>query len=181
MLRKTAARAFAGNDETVAKMPKAAHETRRSVAVGRLFVDLHAALRSGVEQFKQRSWRAPNTSDEEPSQPPGNTSPGAAEETSSLELTDAHSRPQGVEFVLRGPVASLRFLDTMTGAIEVHLGTATEEGLDILAVHPYWGTYRPILKPVGPDRGRSAFCYSSAAELAAYYLERVRGTAPEAN
>ncbi len=160
MLRKTAARAFAGADEPSAKMPKAASETRRAAAVTRLFVDLHATLRERLSSSPSSTPRAHT----------------AESEASPAELTDPHSHPQGVEFELRGANCRLRFRDTMSGAIEV-TSDRTAPGVtgvfDLLAVHPYWGTYRPILKLVGRQRGRGAFCFSSAAELGAYYLLQV--------
>ncbi len=183
MLRKTAAKAFGDGKETPAEVPLIRHQTHRGAALERLFGDLHGRL----SELRQRRTQA----SVEPTSGQART----------IEVTRPRALSQGVEFTLMGPYYCCRFLNTMNGFIRVRTFAGAREGHsesvreEVLSVHPYWGTYRPILKPLtaplsrpGRERSRNAgrtltcqrpprtaFCYTSAAELAAHYLAVVCG------
>ena len=106
----------------------------------------------------------------------------------SVSITRPRALSHGVEFALVGPSYACHFVNTMTGFIRVDAramvdGNASPESVraEILAVHPYWGTFRPVLKPLrfggtrSGFRERTAFCYTSAEELSAHYVDLVRG------
>lgn len=189
MLRRTAARAF-GAGGASAEVPPALHQTHRGAAVERLFGDLHRRL---TELVKKRSEVEADTgvSDEaaeegaflDTSDP---SSAGGDVEIPRIHVTRPRALSEGVEFELVGPSCTCRFVNTMTGFIRVSSrgvddpAEASEPArAEVLSVHPYWGTFRPILKPVplrtGEEapRTRTAFCYTSAEELAAHYLDLV--------
>lgn len=190
MLRRTAARAF-GAGRASSDVPPALHQTHRGAAVERLFGDLHRRLADLVQkrmesesdaaaQDESAGGAARDAPDSEV------TSFGDTEGPRRIQVTRPRALSEGVEFALVGPGCSCRFVNTMTGFIRVstHGVESPEEAseparAEVLSVHPYWGTFRPILKPVplrtGEEgrRGRTAFCYTSAEELAAHYLDLV--------
>ncbi len=201
MLRKTAAKAFGTGAETTADVPPARHETHRGAALERLFGELHGLL---IEFEKRRSQADADATADRPAATAGARGERDEEVQScsedgeqKIEVTRPRSLSQGVEFSVIGPFYACRFLNTMndfihvsTFAAEALEGHSTPVRKEILSVHPYWGTYRPILKPLPSPRGaraartpgltggrgaRTAFCYTSAAELAAHYLDLVCG------
>lgn len=165
MLRRTAARAF-GAGTASSDVPPARHETHRGEAVERLFGDLHQRLAESV---------------------PRREADLELEAGKSVRITRPRALPEGVEFTLTGPSYTCRFVNTMTGFIRVstHAVEDREAATDavraeVLSVHPHWGIFRPILKPLrffghGARTARTAFCYTSAEELSAHYLDLVRG------
>jgi hypothetical protein len=179
MLRRTAARAFGGGGEG-SDVPAARHETHRDTAVERLFGDLHHRL---VELVERRNAVPDAAVPEEPE----------AGAEGAVQITRPQALSHGVEFSLIGPSYTCRFVNTMTGFVRVAVvrtaGQAagdrevTREPVrdEVLSVHPYWGTFRPILKPLPLEgagaarRARTAFCYTSAEELAEHYMDLVRG------
>ncbi len=178
MLRRTAARAFGAGAEG-SDVPAARHETHRDTAVERLFGDLHQRL---LELVERRQADIEVAAPEEPE--------SGAE--GAVQITRPRALSHGVEFSLIGPSYTCRFVNTMTGFVRVAVVETAGDAVDdrevtppeslraeVLSVHPYWGTFRPILKPlplegVGARRARTAFCYTSAEELAAHYMDLVR-------
>ena len=173
MLRRTAARAF-GAGTASSDVPPARHETHRGAAVERLFGDLHQRLAESVER-RQVELEAMDASSL------------SGDARKSVQITRPRALPEGVEFTLIGPSYLCRFVNTMIGFIRVNTHrvedreVATESvRAEVLSVHPYWGTFRPFLKPLrfrahGACPARTAFCYTSAEELSAHYLDVVCG------
>ncbi len=185
MLRRTAARAF-GAGTASSDVPPARHETHRGAAVERLFGGLHDRLAESVER-RQAELEAADPDALQDLEAMDASSLSADEAGKSVQITRPRALPEGVEFTLIGPSYLCRFVNTMTGFIRVNTHrvedreAATESvRAEVLSVHPYWGTFRPFLKPLrfrahGACPARTAFCYTSAEELSAHYLDVVCG------
>ncbi len=185
MLRRTAAKAF-GAGTASSDVPPARHETHRGAAVERLFGDLHLRLAESVER-RQADLDAADPDELEAFEAMNASSLPIDDAGKSVRITRPRALPEGVEFTLIGPSYACRFVNTMTGYIRVSThavegrGAATElVRAEVLSVHPHWGIFRPTLKPLrfrthGACPARTAFCYTSAEELSAHYLDLVGG------
>ncbi|HVR74291.1 MAG TPA: hypothetical protein VMT52_08165 [Planctomycetota bacterium] len=146
MLRRTAGRAFGPPGEAPLRpVPLAPRDTRLDVAVECLFRELE-------EHLVARSRDDP-----------------------SLGVTRPRPGIDGVEFRLEGPGGAMEFLHASRGLIRV---SAAGAPLSVLSVHMQGGRYRPIEKALRggsrPGRGRTAFRFTSAAELSCRYVEAAR-------
>jgi hypothetical protein len=174
MLRRTARKAFRQpGGEQVSRAPIVqvpAHLQGRQAALDLLFSELRGALELAV-------------------------GPVEPDEASGALLSVPRARPSGVEFFLCGHHSTLRFRHTMEGWIRVdsapfrmptldplNLEEASREvlekveaenrwePLDLVAVHPRAGGYRPLRRPAV---GRRPFQYITPSEMAQDYLRRV--------
>lgn len=146
MLRRTAGRAFGPpEDAPHTPVPPAPRDTRRDVAVECLFRELEENLAA------------------------------RARDEPSLGVTKPRPGIDGVEFRLERPGGAMVFLHATSGLILV---SAAGAPLAVLSVQMQGGRYRPIEKalPGGsrPGRGRTAFRFTSAAELSSRYIEAAR-------
>ena len=177
MLRRTARKAFrqpGGEHGPRAPIPQApARLSGRQVALDHLFSALRGALALAV----------------------GDAARDEPGEGSGVILSVARARPAGVEFFLCGRRSTLRFRHTMEGWIRVDCApfrlptldalnleeargevfemVAAEQrwdAVELVAVHPRAGGYRPLRRPAV---GRRPFQYTSPSEMAQDYLGRV--------
>ena len=152
----------------------------------RLFGDLHHRLAESVER-READLETVEPDELEDVEAMNASSLPIDDAGKSVRITRPRALPEGVEFTLVGPSYACRFVNTMTGFIRVSTHSvddrkaATEAvRAEVLSVHPHWGIFRPILKPLrlvghGARTARTAFCYTSAEELSAHYLDLVRG------
>ncbi len=204
MLRKSLSRAFGASTKPTPELPPAPHDQERAAALDRLFREVHDEISREV----QRRSAAASISREFALE--GARADLADESRGDLEVSPIRALTTGVVFSLRGPARTCRFRDSVGGWIHVTAFTTPEDAIsgeegssrddeelertrplseELISVHPYWGTYRPILKPIGASlqeaefestlgahRRRTAFCYTSAVELAAHYIDRALGS-----
>ncbi len=152
----------------------------------RLFGDLHHRLAESVER-SQADLETVDPEELEDVEAMNARSLPIDDAGKSVRITRPRALPEGVEFTLIGPSYACRFVNTMTGFIRVSTHSVEDRGAatefvraEVLSVHPHWGIFRPTLKPLrfrthGACPARTAFCYTSAEELSAHYLDVVCG------
>ncbi len=174
MLRKTVAKAFGSGDPETAPVAPAAHLTRRSEAIDRIFAGLQEAFRAALpeESLPRADGGALDALTDEPRQ------------TGQLTLGRLRPRPGGVELTLEGPAGAFTFVNSMAGFITVFAGESAADGLvlEVLGAQLQGGTFRPIRKPLDPaihagvltGSRRLSFRFTSVPEVAREYLVRAR-------
>jgi hypothetical protein len=160
VIRRTVAKAFGGSPAGKSAPPWPPEEAAGGAAIERFLRDLHRAIEGRAEEE-------------------------AGEGRGPPRLTRPETLPEGVEFVLAGDGVAVRFLDTLLGFVRVIIsvrdGDAVEEALSL---QPHGGTQRPVWKPLAgagggpsrsPGRRRTAFRFTSVADLAARYAAIAAG------
>jgi len=151
VIRRTVARAFGGSASGRHAADWPLEETAGNADIERFLRDLHRALEEVAA---------------------GEGGPGQG---GRLRLTRPETLPEGVEFVLAGDGAAIRFLDTLLGFVRVIISSRDGGTLEeVLSLHPHSGAQRPIWKPLAPPaarecRRRTAFRFTSIADLAVRY------------
>ena len=168
LLRQTVSRAFAPSPgPPVAAVDPGAPRSRLQ-AISRLFANLYAAFVERVEEIERRR----------PFRGAGGATPG---ERAPVRLSRERTLLDGIEFVVETTAASYRFLNTLSGAIEVYRVEGSElVPVEVIAVQRSSGQrsgeeFVPIRKRLdGPSSGRASFSFTGISRLVDEYAAEDR-------